>query len=173
MCDQQSSSLAVASLSFSALQSQTRTDAVCPSSIQPSSRSGHRIPATAVSFGPRDRRRHLNSVKGFFLTQHQQAKRWLSGIGVGNGGPIFVRSLVSRPPFFAHGLNIPLYTCVWSIVDVSADRASVLDRSTYAVSSASYFLRLRASKASVLSCSRLQDVYAAAISDQACTNAGK
>ena len=88
----QSSSVGLASLSFSTLQPQTRTDAVCPASSGPSSRSGYRVPATAVSFGPQDRKGHIKSPKGLFLSQRQQAKRWLSGIGVGNGGPIFVRS---------------------------------------------------------------------------------
>jgi hypothetical protein len=93
MSDLQSSSFPLGSLSFSALQSQARADAVFPPSTGPSSKSGYRIPASAISFGPRDRDRQIKSPKGFFLNKHQQAKRWLSGIGVGNGGPVFVRSL--------------------------------------------------------------------------------
>lgn len=80
---------AVASISFTSLSRQGRAEVVCQ---QPSNVSGnaYRAPPTALGF-QNFRKTRVQKPPGFLFNKQQQARRWLSGIGVGNGGFIFVR----------------------------------------------------------------------------------
>lgn len=94
---------AVASISFTSLSRQGRAETVCQ---QPSNISGnaYRTPTTALGFQS-VRRSRVQKPPGFIFNKQQQARRWLSGIGVGNGGFIFVRFSSSVLPPALHGVN--------------------------------------------------------------------
>lgn len=131
---------AVASISFTSLSRQGRAEAACQ---QYSSVSGnaYRTPTVALGFQS-FRKSRLQKPHGFIFNKQQQARRWLSGIGVGNGGFIFVRFSPNVLLLVLHGLDgaevlksrsIVLRCCVtvtiysWHLCsDLPPSRATVL-----------------------------------------------
>lgn len=81
---------AVASISFNSLSRQGRVEAVSQQSSQPSG-NAYRSPAVSKGFQS-FRQRRAQKPPGFLFNKQQQARRWLSGIGIGNGGFTFVCS---------------------------------------------------------------------------------